>query len=336
LVWDIYSAVRARMIYAGRISKSILEDMLSAGSASDAINYLRETQYYQYIRGVPIENQELLELSLYLGLYRSLSPLLSIVDRSYRSIAEHGLLLVESRVVFSILESLVMGITMPLDLKMLEGTRAGELYRLAVEERSLVKALDYLNVSEYKYFVDTYNILSKYIDPKGALAIALDLGISRGLSKIIEDYGTLSKLICPEIDFMVLQAAIRISKEKVREYIGAGELADIACSISRSEVEDLYSYREEEAILNILRKLYGSQLVQKDLETSLTNIKGYVRKYVRGYLEASMLSYPFDPSVVWAAIRIRVMDIEDIIAIINGKKVMASVDAIKKVLSVPL
>jgi len=336
MVWDIYAAVRARMVYAGRLGKNVVEDMLAAGNASDAISYLRETQYYQYIRNVPAENQELLELSLYLGLYRSIAPLLAIVDKGYRSIAEHGLLFIENRVIASLLISLVMGETPSLDLKILEGTRLGELYGIVVEDRSLIKALDYLREKGFAGLVETYSILSKYIDPRSAISIASDIGAAKDLSKIVKVEPSLSRLVCPEIDFMLLQSAIRISRGKAKEYIGSAELSDMACRIGRGEIEDLYSYREEENILNILRKIYGTNLIQKSLEESLINIAGYVKKTVRSSLEAAFSSYPFDPSIVWAAIRVRIMDIEDIIAIINGKKAGLPIEIIRKIISIAI
>jgi vacuolar-type H+-ATPase subunit C/Vma6 len=336
MVWDIYASVRARIVYVGRLSRNIVEDMLAAESASDAVSFLRETPYYQYIRGVPIENQELLELSLYLGLYRSISPLLVIIDKDYRSIAEHSLLFLENRIISSILISLAVGEIPSLDLKILEGTRLGEFYKVAIEDRSFMKALDHLKERGYSNFIDVYNILSKYIETRSAVSIASDIGAIKDLSEIIRIYPSLSKLICPEIDSILIHAAMRISRNKAREYISPAELSEIACHISKTEIEDLYNYREEENTLNILRKIYGAQLVQKGLEESLINIASHVRKTVRKYLEATLSSYPFDPSTVWAATRIRVMDIEDIIAIINGKKAGLSVEAIKKTLSISI
>ncbi|MEM4970860.1 MAG: V-type ATPase subunit [Sulfolobales archaeon] len=334
MVWDVYAAVRARIVYAGRLGKNVVEDMLAAGNAGDAIGYLRETPYYQYIRNVSVENQELLELSLYLGLYRSIAPLLAIVDRAYRSIAEHGLLFIENRVIASMLISLALGELPSLDLKILEGTRLGELYRIAIEDRSFIKALDHLRGKGFASLVENYNILSKYMDPGSAISIASDIGAAKDLSNIVKSEPSLSRLICPEIDFILVQTAIRISRGKAKEYIGPAELSNIACRIDRGEIEDLYSYREEENIMNVLRKIYGTQLVQRSLEESLINITSHVRKTVRSSLEAAFSSYPFDPSVVWAAIRVRVMDVEDIIAIINGKKAGLPIEIIRKIISI--
>jgi hypothetical protein len=39
---------------------------------------------------------------------------------------------------------------------------------------------------------------------------------------------------------------------------------------------------------------------------------------------------------VWAAIRVRIMDIEDIIAIINGKKAGLPIEIIRKTISIAI
>ncbi|GAY25557.1 hypothetical protein ATG_07600 [Desulfurococcaceae archaeon AG1] len=332
--WDIYAAVRARIIYAGRLSRDIIEDAANAGSVADAINYLRESSYYAYIRNVPAEQIDLLELSLYLGLYKSLAPLLGLVDKSYRSIAEHGLLMIENRIFSSILQSIVSGTSLNIDLKLFEDTRLGEAYRIAVEERSITKLLEYMSRIGMKDFVTTYNALTKAVDMRKAIPIATDLGLVKSLSRIIEDFPSLAEMVCPENDYIVINTAIRLSRERLKDYIGAEELSQLACSVSKSEIEDLYSYVNEEAILNTLKKIYGPTLVQKDLENSLINIRKYIRRTVRDRCDNAMISYPFDPKVIWASIRIRMLDIEDIITIINGKKAGFSSDLIKKMLSI--
>lgn len=334
MAWNVYASVKARIVYAGRLGRGTIEEMINARSLDEAINYLRETEYYQYIRGAPLDNQEALELHLYSGLYRALRPLIGMVDKRYRGIVDHALMLIESRIIVSVLSMLASGELIPLDLGGLEGSAAGDVYKIARDERSLVRALDYLYRRGYKDFVNAYYSLSKHLDTRKALAIASDLGTVRRLSKIARDYPSLSKLVCPEIDYIVIQLLIRLSREKAREYISIEDLSYIACGISKTEIEDLYGYQEEEAILNILRKIYGPQAVQKDLETSLTNIRGYVRKTVRSLCEGAMYSYPFDPRVVWASTRIRILDVEDIASILNGKKAGVSPELLKKIASV--
>lgn len=334
LAWDVYASVRARIVYAGRLGRSIIEEMINARSLDEAINYLRETDYYQYIRGAPLDNQEALELHLYSGLYRALRPLIGMADKEYRGIVDHVLMFIESRIIVSVLSMLASGELIPLDLGSLEGSVAGGVYKIARDERSLVRALDYLYIRGYKDFVDTYYSISKQFDARKALAIASDLGTLKRLSKITSDYPSLSELVCPEIDYIVIQLLIRLSREKAREHIAVEDLSYIACGISKTEIEDLYGYQDEEAILNILRKIYGPQTVQKDLETSLINIRGYVRKTVRSLCEKAMYSYPFDPRVVWASARIRILDVEDIVSILNGKKAGVSQELLKKAASV--
>jgi len=334
LAWDVYASVRARIVYAGRLGGSIVDDMINARSLDEAINYLRETEYYQYIREASLDNQEALELHLYSGLYRVLRPLIGMADKEYKSIADHALMLIESRIIVSVLSMLTSGELISLDLGSLEGSAAGDVYKIARDERSLVRALDYLYGKGYKDFVDAYYSLSKHFDARKALAIASDLGTVKRLSKIARDYPSLSKLLCPEIDYIVIQLLIRLSREKTREYIDVEDLSYIACGISKTDIEDLYGYQEEEAILNILRKIYGPQAVQKDLETSLINIRGYVRKTVRSLCERAMYSYPFDPRVVWASTRIRILDVEDIASILNGKRAGVSPELLKKTASV--
>lgn len=331
---DIYSAVRARIVYAGRLSRDTIEDMVNAENVTDAINYLRESSYYSYIRNVQVNNIDLFELSLYLGLYRSISPLLELIEKSYRSIAEQGLLMIENKVLSSMLMSLIMGIPQNMDLKLLENTRLGEAYRIVVEERSMVKLLEYMSTIGMKDFIAAYNTLTKAVDVKKAIPIALDLGLVRSLSRVMNDFPSLADMICPENDYILINIIIRLSKEKLKDYISAKELSQLACSVGESEIEDLYSYAGDEAILNVLRKSYGPTLIQKDLESSLINIRGHIRRMVRKMCDNAMISYPFDPKVIWASMRIRILDIEDIITIINGKRAMLPNELIKKMLSV--
>lgn len=332
--WDIYAAVRARIVYSEKLNESILEDMINAKSVAEAMNYLRESSYYKYIRNVQPSDLDMLEFSLYLGLYRSVSPLLSIVDKSYRSIAELGLQMIENRILSSLLISFVTGTLKNFDIKILEGTRLGDIYRVAIEERSTAKLLEHLSNIGLRDFVTIYNILTKTVSAEKAIPIALDLGLVKNMSRIAKDFPSLAKMVCPENDYIVISAALRLSKEKIRDYIGAEELSQLACSVDRSEIEDIYSYANDEAILNVLRKIYGSTLVQKDLEGSLVDIRGYIRKMVRARCNSSMSSYPFDPRAIWASVRIRILDIEDIVTIINGKRAGLSGELIKKMLSV--
>lgn len=341
MVWGlspstIYASVRSKIVYSGSLKKDVLADMVSATSVEEALGRLRETSYYQFVRDVDVKDPEALELGLYVGLYRSILPLMGLTDKGYRTLIDLSLSPLEARIASSILVSLASGRVPGLRLDLFEGLRIGSVYRAAVEEKSFSRALEQAAKSGLGYLVDMYNVISKGVEPRKAIAVASDLGAAVGMRELSRLFPSISKLVCPELDFTAILTIFRLSRGSLREQHLMDVLTKISCSLSKNDIEDLLSRAGDEAVIGLLRRIYGQLAVQGGLAGSLDVVRGQVKKLVRKLCERAMISYPFDPSLVWASIRIRMFDVEDIVVVINGKKALLSQDLLKAYLSVSL
>lgn len=331
---SVYASVRSRIVYSGSLRKDVIADMLGSASVEEALGRLRDTSYYQFIRDVDARDPEALELGLYLGLYRSILPVIGLIDKSYRKLVDLSLSPLEARIASSILLSLVSGRAPGLRLDLFEGLRIGSIYRVAVEERSFSRALEQAEKSGLGYMVSMYNLLSKSIGARKAVAMASDLGAAVGMRKLSQAFPSLSRLVCPELDFTAILTIFRLSQESVKEQPLSEILAKISCSLGKNDVEDLLGRAGEEAVISVLKRIYGQPVVRGGLGESLEAVRGHVKKLVRRLCERTMISYPFDPSLVWASIRIRMLDVDDIVTVINGKKALLGQDVLKTYLSV--
>lgn len=333
--WELgYLAVRARLVASVRLSDQVVADMVSAENVDRAIDYLKETAYYGYIKNVDVRDQLQLETGLWAGVYEDLYKLRLGSHLKFSDVYSVSLAVVESKIVSSLLKYALLGLDPPEYLSSIKSPVVSGLYNVVYEDRSFARGLEFLDTAGYGRVGELYNFFNRYLkDPRRSIDYAMDSLFISYISEAVGYYYSVAHLACLELDQLIVNMIIRSVYDGASDPLKDMEVWRYSCSIDREVFEDLTSYTDDERIIAVLKKLYPAAAGDRNLGIVLASIRGWNRKRLRGACINTLSSYPFDPAAIWASTTLRRLDVEDIIAIIGSKIGLLSSDLVKKMIS---
>lgn len=293
---------------------------------------LKETSYYQYVKGVNPRDLLSFETSLYSYLYGLFE------DLSKYSLELYDLFDVSKKIslikIFSTLLQLISRRDYETLKKVLELAPA-EVRRIfdeyIREETSLSRVLEDLMRRNIIYTSLYYRDLSKILSHDLALVISSDLAQISLLSRLASSYPEIADMVCREIDLSMINFFSKVISRKLQDKFASllNRIAEYSCSLSRALIEEMLA-SDEVRFLGVLRRVFPPSIVAQDMLTSSINIRWYLRKLVKERANSAMYSYPYTYATPWAVSTIKRYDIEDLVSILISKIGLISIDSIKR------
>ncbi len=331
----IYLAPKLRVLYSTCLTEKNIQDLLSANSVEDYFDILKETTYYQYVKGVSPRDILNFELSLDTYLYN--------LAKSLEKLSEDIKTIIDSmrRISIAKIYSVILRELMSKEIMRLRGTAEAlpqdmrelmeEIFR---EEFTLPRILEHIK-RELPTFEYYFREFTKNISSDLAIIYSLDLSTMDLLYNITNEYPETRSMVCPDIDQYLLNFVSRIVYRGLRDKIeGVLSRARIfSCSFPREVLSDMLD-SDETRLSAILRRFYPPTLMSHDLVDSIVSIRGYLRRIARRNGVVVMSSYPFTYSQLWAVYLIKRLDVEDLVSILVGKIGLLSPEKIRRSLSI--
>ncbi len=332
----IYLAPKLRILYSTCLTEKNIQDLLSANSLEDFFDILKETSYYQYVKGLSPKDVMSFELSLDTYLYT--------ISKSFEELSEDTKIITDTMRKISVaktfsivLRELLSRETKKLNeiLNVLPTDLRDFLEDILRDELSLTRILYSIKRIGFPTFEYYYKEFSRNIPGDLAVILSLDISTMDLIYNIATEYPETRGMNCPYIDQYLLNFVSKIVYRGLRDKIEniLPRTRIFSCSFSREVVNDMLD-SDETRLLAILRRFYPPTLVSHDLINSIVSIRGYLRRIARRNGVLAMYSYPFTYSQLWAVYLIKILDVEDLVSILLGKIGLLSTERLRRFLSI--
>lgn len=332
----VYIVPKLRVVYTTCLSEKNIQDLLQTGSPEEFFDVLKETSYYQYVKGVSPRDLLSFELSLDTHLY-NLSVSLGRVGGDIWYLVD-ALRKISITKIFSI----VVKTALSRDIEGIKRIRGivpvevrGLLEEIISEEPSIHKILEKIEARGLLEFSRHYRELSRYMGPELSSILATDLSILDMLLDISDSYPETSDLVCLERDFYILNLLSRVVSIGLQERLSSysRRLYTYSCTLPREVLEEMM-VSDETRFLTLARRLYPGVLSVQDMASLMISVRGLVRRGIRRRAVSYMSSYPFTYTLLWSLYTLKRLDIEDLVAILSSKIGRVSIDTTRRLLSI--
>ena len=332
----VYLAPKLRVLYSTCLTEKNIQDLLSTNSAEDYFDILKETTYYQYVKGISPKDILGFELSLDTYLYN--------LAKSFERLSEDTKTLIDSMRKISIAKiySVIIRELISRDITRLRDVAEvlpqdvrGVIEEILREELTLPRILENIKREGLLTFEYYFREFTRSIPSDLATIYSLDLSIMNLLYNVAVEYPETQSMICPDVDQYLLNFISKIAYRGLRDKL-EGILPRIqifSCNFTKEVISEMLD-SDETRLLAILRRFYPPTLLSHDLVDSIVSIRGYLRKIARRNGVVAMSSYPFTYSQLWAVYLIKKLDVEDLVSILIGKVGLLPLERIRRSLSV--